>query len=113
VRFLATVGEVVSEGERMRHCIASHADDAVRGRAFLFHIEHEGAVASFEVDPDGDILQAAGPGNTTNPAVEYGLGRLQAWASGFHRPRHPRPRRPALDRDDPEQLPLPFCAHAF
>jgi hypothetical protein len=105
VRFLSSVGEVAAEGLRMRHCIASLAGEAVHGRAFLFHVEHEGEPASFEIDPDGDILQAAGPANTSNAAVEYGLRRLEQWARGFHRPRQSRPRRePAAE--DSHQLGL-------
>jgi PcfJ-like protein len=109
VRFLATVGEVAAEGQRMKHCIATYANDAVAGRAFLFHVEHEGHSASFEVDPDGDILQAAGPTNCTNAAVEYGFGKLRTWAKGFHRPRLARPRPPRRPPEALSQLGFPFA----
>jgi hypothetical protein len=113
VRFLSTVGEVAAEGLRMRHCIASYAGEAVHGRAFLFHVEHAGHPASFEIDADGDILQAAGPGNTTNSAVEYGLRRLETWALGFHRPRRIRRRPSRFDGEDRSQMGFPFSESAY
>jgi hypothetical protein len=101
VRFLATIADVVDEGRRMRHCIASYAADAVAGRSFLFHVEHGGEQASIEVTRDGRIGQAAGPRNGTNAAVRWGTRRLQAWANGLvpqpaRPPRAPRRRREPL-----------------
>jgi tetratricopeptide (TPR) repeat protein len=72
VTFLGTVGEIVGEGERMRHCIATRAQDAVHGRCHLFHVEHEGQHASVEVSPEGKITEAQGPHNTDNVAVPVG-----------------------------------------
>jgi hypothetical protein len=109
VRFLSTVGEVAAEGLRMRHCITSFASEAVHGRAFLFHVDHGGEPASFEIDPDGDVLQAAGPGNTSNAAVEYGLRRLEKWARGFHRRQPSRSRPPQLSAENLDQLGFPFA----
>ncbi|MGH7789058.1 MAG: PcfJ domain-containing protein, partial [Candidatus Binatia bacterium] len=81
--FLATAGDVAAEGQRMQHCIATYADAAVRGRCFLFHAEHEGEVASFEVSAEGDLRQAVGPRNGTNGAVLWGAAELARWLASW------------------------------
>jgi PcfJ-like protein len=83
VTFLATVGEVMQEGERMGHCVGSHAPDAATGQVFLFHVEHAGTHATVEVDPRGQILDAQGPHNRPNAAAEYGERALSAWGAGL------------------------------
>jgi hypothetical protein len=106
IRFLATVGEVIDEGERMGHCIASYASRAVAGRAYLFHVSHRGAEASIEVDARGRVQQAAGPANSTNPAVRWGSQVLGTWGRRLRPPpigvaaprRRRRTSRPADDR---------------
>ncbi len=106
IRFLATVGEVVAEGERMRHCIGAYAEHALAGRCFLFHVFYGGAHASVEVDRRGRVMQASGPANTTNAAVAWGRRLLAAWGRGL-RPtpiaRPPRRRRRA-EAPDARQL---------
>jgi hypothetical protein len=82
IRFLATVGDIVEEGRRMRHCIATHIPLAVTGQSFLFHVEYRGEEASIEVGADGQIVQTAGPGNSHNEAAEWGERQLRRWLSG-------------------------------
>lgn len=81
IRFLETAGEVVEEGRAMRHCVAWRAGGAVRGQAFLFHVEFQGERATVEVLSDGTISQSAGPRNSDNPAARWGAKKLRAWAA--------------------------------
>lgn len=110
VTFLHTVGDVVEEGARMKHCIATHLPEAIRGRCFLFHVDYHGERASIEVSAAGDITGAAGPHNAKNVAVRWGATQLQAWAAGLQ-PRLVKPteRRPKSRKaGDPSQLSLQF-----
>ncbi len=79
VRFLGTVGDVLAEGEKMGHCIASYAARAVAGRCYLFHVNHNGYVASVELDSMGLVRQAYGPRNESNPATAYATRILGRW----------------------------------
>jgi hypothetical protein len=113
VTFLGTVGEIAEEGMRMHHCIATRAEDALHGRCYLFHIDHQGERASVELSPEGKIAQAQGPHNTENAAVWWGVAQLRAWVAGLvsqnvpnSRGRVKRRRRAAAA--DPSQLALPF-----
>jgi hypothetical protein len=81
LRLLATVGEVIDEGLRMRHCIGLYADRAVSGDCFLFHVAHDGQSASIEVGADGRIRQAVGPDNQYNKAAEWGTRLLRGWVA--------------------------------
>jgi hypothetical protein len=82
--FLPTVGAVVEEGERMRHCVGSYARRAVTGSCYLFHVEYKGASATVQVDRDGRVAQACGPRNARNPATTWGSRRLGNWAMGLN-----------------------------
>lgn len=73
---LQTVGEVVQEGDRMHHCVASYARRAHEGHSFLFHVEHEKHKATVELSPDGIVRQAYGPSNTINSACHWGTQKL-------------------------------------
>lgn len=75
---LRTVGDVVSEGEIMHHCVGSYAGVASEGQSFLFHVEHNGEWATIELAPDGWIRQAQGPRNMFNSACKWGTEILQA-----------------------------------
>jgi len=79
IRFLATVGEVVEEGQRMGHCIGNYAAAAVAGDCYLFHVDYQGDSASVEVGSDGIVRQAAGPENADNPATRWGKRQLRDW----------------------------------
>jgi hypothetical protein len=83
VSFLASVNAVVAEALRMRHCIFDYAGLAVRGRNFLFHVDHEGEAASIAVDRLGRVREAAGPANVRNRAADWGRQQLRLWAAGF------------------------------
>ena len=83
IRLLATVGDIVTEAEKMRHCIASYADKAVEGHCFLFHVDYRGESASVEVDHMGQIKQARGPRNSPNVATHWGAKVLAEWGCGF------------------------------
>ena len=83
VRFLANSTDVFDEGNRMHHCVAVRAAAAVDGRAFLFHVEHEGTNATIEVDARGQVVEAKGPANGTNTAVNLGRDVLARWGLGF------------------------------
>lgn len=83
VRFLATFGDVQNEGNTMGHCMASSSYDykAYQGKCYLFHVDDPNSrtQASVEVDTDGEILQAYGPGTLTkNAACTYGVNVLKA-----------------------------------
>lgn len=83
IRFLATVGDVRAEGEHMQHCIATYIKKAMNGAAYLFHVEYEGDQASVEVDWMGHVIQANGPRNQMNNAVEWGREALTRWGRGI------------------------------
>lgn len=85
ITFLSTVGAVIEEGRRMRHCIGSYARDAVRGACFLFHVEHGGETASIKIDARGEIGQACGPQNVENDAAVWGRRQLTTWAVALRR----------------------------
>jgi hypothetical protein len=57
VRFLDSVAAIADEGAAMGHCAASYAESAVRGECYLFHVEHDGELATAEVAPDGRVVQ--------------------------------------------------------
>lgn len=76
IHFLDTVGAVYAEGESMHHCVGSYATKAAGGGCYLFHVDYEGAEATVEVSPTGDVLQACGPMNQRNKACDYGVKRL-------------------------------------
>jgi len=79
IRFLETVGDISAEGEQMRHCIATYIEKAINGYAYLFHVDYEGELASVEVDWFGNVIQASGPTNEKNRAVEWGRKALSKW----------------------------------
>lgn len=113
VTFLGSVGAIAEEGERMGHCIATRSEDALRGRCYLFHIDHQNERASVEVSVEGKIVDAQGPHNTDNTAACWGAMQLRSWAAGLvsrkildSRNRAQRRRRAAAS--DPNQLRLPF-----
>ena len=78
-KFLETVEEVLAEGERMGHCIASMIPNAVMGYCYLFHVEYEGEFASIMVNRHGHVVEAQGPRNQRNLASARGERLLRAW----------------------------------
>jgi hypothetical protein len=113
ITFLATVGDVVEEGTRMKHCIATRTPEAIKGRCFLFHVDYQGEQASVEVSADGEITDAEGPRNTKNAAVQWGTVQLQAWGAELPPRKVVEPPKAIqkvrrLRRVDPNQLALRF-----
>ena len=83
IRHLGTVEDIVDEGQRMGHCVASYVPEAIAGRCYLFHVEHEGDADPVMVQWDGAITEAAGPRNRRNEALPWGVGQLRQWARGL------------------------------
>ncbi|MDP2343832.1 MAG: PcfJ domain-containing protein [Deltaproteobacteria bacterium] len=83
VRFLSTVDEVRSEGKIMGHCVGSRADLAVRGEAFLFHVDTDDGPATVQVDPNGVVVEARGPSNRQGDESLEATMILAAWGRGF------------------------------
>jgi hypothetical protein len=106
ITFLRTAGAVAAEGLRMGHCIASYAGKAAAGGSYLFHVEHNGEMASVEVSPKGVVEQSSGPRNALNSAAVWGRQKLAAWAFQLRPP--PRPPRRRIRHAAPGQLAFPF-----
>lgn len=83
IKFLSTVGEIVEEGAKMEHCIASYIADAIQGYCYLFHVDWNGDSASVQVDWRGEVIQAHGPRNQRNLAVTWGARVLARWGRDF------------------------------
>jgi hypothetical protein len=81
ITFLDTVGAICEEGAQMNHCVSSYAENAVRGRYYLFHVQNNGDYATVQMSPDGKVIQAHGPQNRRNGAVTWGSRVLNRWAS--------------------------------
>src|SRR5262249_18345501 len=84
ITFLPTVGAVLEEGARMRHCVGTYARRAVTGACYLFHVEYRGMSATVQVDSDGRVAQACGPGNARNLATSWATRKLGEWALNFN-----------------------------
>jgi hypothetical protein len=83
LRFLATAGDLVEEGVRMEHCVATYWPWARTGEAYLFHVEHRQEHATVQVDEMGRPVQWRGPGNKDNAAARWGYWALHDWGRGF------------------------------
>ena len=79
IRFLSTVGELCTEGEHRRNCVASCAEMAVRGDCYVFHASRAGGEATTEVDRAGRVVQASGPRNTRNSTPRWAERALNCW----------------------------------
>ena len=85
VRFLATVQDVFDESMLMDHCVDAYSLNAVRGKYYLFHVEHEGEMATVSVTGAGRVSQSSGPCNKRNGATEYGVNALSTWGAQMFR----------------------------
>lgn len=90
IRFLATVGSILAEGQNMGHCIATRVPRALAGESYLFHVarlSRRGVLeeASVELDLHGRVVEARGPYNTVNGASRWGARRLGEWAARLRR----------------------------
>jgi hypothetical protein len=106
IEFLATVGAIVEEGARMRHCVGTYVAEAVAGRSFFFHVRYRGEDATVQVDPGGRVRQASGPRNTENLAVRWGARQLRRWG------RQLRAEREEVARAERERQVAMLAAHA-
>jgi len=78
IDLIPTAGDLIDEGYKMDHCVATYLNGAISGDAFFFHVAHKGNEATAMVDNRGGI-QIAGPMNTTNSACQWGERRLKQW----------------------------------
>lgn len=79
IKFLDSYMAVREEGALMGHCIASYAENAVKGYCYLFHVDYQNEMASVEVSPQGYVVQSYGPRDRTNSASKYGAKVLSSW----------------------------------
>jgi hypothetical protein len=86
LHFLATVGAVMDEAQRMGHCIGFYVERAVSGDCFLFHAERHGESASIEVGAEGRVRQAAGPRNRRNAVCTWATRVLEPWIARWPAP---------------------------
>jgi hypothetical protein len=93
VRFLASFDEIVEEGRVMGHCVATRAQLAVDGRAYIFHVEIGQHRATIQMSATGRIVEARGPGNGQSPACAIGCKLLSDWAAGFEEGKRERQKR--------------------
>lgn len=83
IKFIATIDDLCQEAVEMQHCIASYAERAIEGDCYLFHIEHNNDLATVQVAPDGQIVQAHGLRNGKNNAVRWGKCQLRRWGKSI------------------------------
>jgi hypothetical protein len=76
IRRLATVGDVLTEGRLMHHCVGGYTARAVAGLCFLYHVEVPGAMATVELNRHLRLVQARGPSNLSNAASAYAEQRF-------------------------------------
>lgn len=82
---LSTLQAIMDEGAKMKHCVASYANMAADGMCYLYHIEHNGEMATAEIgfryvhDPKVsnalltyELRQCQGPRNQPNSASLQG-----------------------------------------
>lgn len=80
IRFLATVGELNLESERMGHCVASHAGAAISGGAQIFHAEIAGEQATIEITcADGSAAISEAKGIRNQPVSDRAWCVIQRW----------------------------------
>lgn len=75
---IATVGDLIEEGNRMHHCVASYAHAAHAGDAFIYHVSLPGkGEATVEIDADGRVRQVRSECNAVDtPAVAWAARNL-------------------------------------
>lgn len=84
VKFLATVGDIITEGEEMGHCVGSYAPRAKDGYCYIFHVSKNGDDATVEVSVfNNSVSQVRGPHNSNNGACRHAEKVLAKWALGL------------------------------
>lgn len=79
---LRTEGALRAEGRAMRHCVASYADAAARGRCSLWSLQRDGARALTLELQRWDVLQARGRRDRPPSKLEWRV--LRHWAQTLH-----------------------------
>lgn len=49
--------ELLEEGQKMHHCVASYVDRCLEKHSYIFHVEEGKDMATLEIDKNGNILQ--------------------------------------------------------
>jgi len=83
IRFLGTAGEIVAEGQDMKHCVTMYAEQAVYGQSYFFHVQRNGEHATVQIGRQGQVIQAHGPHNQRNAASSWGQRVLGQWGAQF------------------------------
>lgn len=84
VRFLETMGDLVDEGRRMNHCVATRRGAAAAGECFVFAIDDGvGGFATVQVDAQGRVVESRGPKNRDNSTSSWARRALSRWGRGF------------------------------
>ena len=83
-RELLSGQELIENGRRLRHCVASYADSCVRGHCSIWSLDRRQgnndrgeSVLTIEVDSDGTLMQARGLQNRLSNDQEKNL--LETW----------------------------------
>jgi hypothetical protein len=77
LRFLSTLEEICDEAEYMQHCVDLYIEDVLEGKCHIFHLDLDGSEATVEFDFAGILIQANGPRNCNNAAVEFAKVNFQ------------------------------------
>src|SRR5262249_3968951 len=84
VREILSAQELVEEGRRMRHCVATYAGSCIRGACSIWSLErqrghenHPEAMLTVEIDANKTIVQARGHRNRLPTEQERSV--LEAW----------------------------------
>ncbi len=84
IRFLETVDDLIMEGWRMAHCVATRRGAAVAGESFMFAIDDaDGGQATVQMDNHGRVVEARGPKNRENSTAAWARRALTRWGRGF------------------------------
>lgn len=84
---LSTLQAIMDEGAKMKHCVASYANMATEGKCYLYHIEHNGEMATAEIRTvfqytnankvaGFELIQCQGPRNQPNAASVWGANAI-------------------------------------
>lgn len=77
LRHLSTIEEICDEAELMHHCADTYIEDVLNGKSYFFHLDLDGSEATLAFDFAGILIQANGPRNRNNAAVEFARANFQ------------------------------------
>lgn len=77
LRHLSTIESICDEAEHMHHCVDTYIEDVLNGKSHIFHLDLDGSEATIEFDFAGMLIQANGPRNHSNAAVEFAEANFQ------------------------------------